>query len=89
MFAKATGPDQISHVMLKQAGNAISASLCKLFKMSLQFEVYPKIWKQANVVPIHKKNDNAVTDNYRPVSLLSCVGKLFERVIFMTYGFNP
>ena len=86
-ITKATGPDQISHVMLKKAGDVISPSLSRIFNLSLTSAKYPVLWKEANVVPIHKKNDNAITDNYRPVSLLSCVGKLFERVVFK-YVFN-
>ena len=45
------------------------------------------MWKRANVIPIFKKNDSSVHDNYRPVSLLSCVSKLFEQSVFK-YVFN-
>ena len=44
--------------------------------LSLSSGIYPKSWKRANVVLIYKKNANAITDNYRPVSLL------FERSVF-------
>ena len=37
---------------------------------------------RANVILIFKKNDNAMVDNYRPLSLLRCVAKLFERAVF-------
>ena len=86
-ISKATGPDQISQVMLKKAGDSIVPSLTQLFNLSLERGVFPSKWKKANVTPIHKKNDNAVVDNYRPVSLLSCVGKLFEKAVFK-YVFN-
>ena len=47
----------------------------------------PKIWKQANVSPIHKKNDPSDVSNYRPISLLSTVGKVLEKIVHK-YVFN-
>ncbi len=85
--SKATGPDIISHSMLKMAGDIIAPSLQRLFNLSLQKAVFPQSWKRANVVPIYKKNEKSIPDNYRPVSLLSCVSKLFERCVFK-YVFN-
>ena len=84
---KASGPDQISQVMLKAAGATIAPSLTKLFNLSLRTCLFPELWKKANVVPLFKKNDTSSIDNYRPVSLLSCVGKLFERAVFK-YVYN-
>ena len=43
---------------------------------------FPKSWKVANVVPILKKGDKTSISNYKPVSLLSCCGKHFERIVF-------
>ena len=85
--SKATGPDQISQMMLKQTGDAIVPSLVKLFNLSLRSSKYPSEWKKANVIPIFKKGDASSIDNYRPVSILSCVGKLFERAVFK-YVYN-
>ena len=47
----------------------------------------PRIWKQANVVPIYKKDLKAVISNNCPSSSLSCRGKLFEKVFFK-YVYN-
>ena len=79
---KATGPDLVSPRMIKEAAESICPSLTKLFNLSLRCGVVPAMWKEANVIPIHKKKDKGDIKNYRPVSLLSCVGKLHERVIF-------
>ena len=79
---KAFGPDGISPRLLKEARPAIIASLCRLFNMSLFLEVFPSIWKKANVCPIYKKAEDYLTPNYRPVSLLSILAKVFERVVF-------
>ena len=73
--------------MLKMAGDSIVPSLTKLFNLSLRLTTYPSQWKKANVVPVFKKGDASTPDNYRPVSILSCVGKLFERAVFK-YMYN-
>ena len=79
---KASGPDGISHRMLKNTCKTIAIPLCKLFNKSLQSRIYPRIWKSATVMPIFKKGDKSEVSNYRPISLISCVGKTFERVVF-------
>ena len=53
-----------------------------LFKHRLENECFPNKWKKANIVPIHKKGDKQLIQNYRPVSLLSICGKIFEKIIF-------
>ena len=79
---KATGPDGISPKLLHEAGYAIVPSLTRLFNLSITSNKFPNIWKEANVLPLFKKGDKTDINNYRPVSLLSCVGKLLERIIF-------
>ena len=41
----------------------------------------PNIWKKANVSPIHKKNDPSDVSNYRPISLLSTVSRVLEKLV--------
>ena len=53
----------------------INQSLCK--------GIFPDKLKQAKVIPIYKKSDNHVFDNHRPISLLSTVSKIFEKVAFI------
>ena len=86
-ISKATGLDGISPRLLKEAGNAISKPLSKLFNLSLEIKTVPEVWKRANVILIYKKGEKTNINNYRPISLLSCVGKLCERVVFK-YVFN-
>ncbi len=52
---KASGPDEISHRMLKETSKSISLPLKLLFNRSLNEGIYPAIWKLANVMPIFKK----------------------------------
>lgn len=79
---KANGPDEISHRMLKETRNTICVPLTIIFKRSLQETVYPVSWKDSHVMPLFKKGDKNTVSNYRPISLISCVGKVMERVVF-------
>ena len=79
---KATGPDGVSSRLLKETAASIHIPLTKIFNKSLHEKEFPKCWKEANVIPIYKKGDAQLCTNYRPVSLLSCTSKVFERVIF-------
>jgi hypothetical protein len=84
---KAVGPDTISHKMLKLTAKTVSKPLCILFNRSLSEKIFPQYWKVAHVLPLFKKDDPSIVSNYRPVSLLSCVSKIMERVIFK-YVYN-
>ena len=53
-----------------------------LFNKSLQTSVYPTSWKSAIIMPLYKKGPKELSSNYRPISLLSSVGKLMERLIY-------
>ncbi len=79
---KAAGPDEISHRMLHETSLTLCKPLCILFNKSLQEGVYPNNWKLANVMPLFKKGQPNLPSNYRPISLISCIGKVMERIIF-------
>ena len=79
---KATGPDGVSPKILKEGAPAIAPSLAKLINMSLRLGKVPVMWKQANVVALHKKLSRSSVSNYRPISLLSCTSKVMEKCIF-------
>ncbi len=80
--SKAYGPDLVSPRLLKEGGQTIAHSLLRLYQMSLNLGKVPHLWKQANIVPLHKKDEQSLLNNYRPVSLLSVVGKVLECIIF-------
>jgi hypothetical protein len=82
-IGKATGPDGISNRLLKETATAISLPLSDLFNKSFELGKIPKKWKEANLSPIFKKDDKAVMANYRPISLLSCLGKVQERIAYL------
>ena len=59
----------------------IAPSLCRIFNKSLQLGSLPRDWKLANVVHVHKKGAKDRVENYRPISLLPIVSKVFERCV--------
>ena len=79
---KASGPDDFSHILLQNVCTELSVPLKLLFNKSIALGKFPKQWKHAHVLPIFKKGDKSSPTNYRPISLLSCIGKVFERVMF-------
>ena len=54
----------------------------QVFNKSLRRSYFPSQWKKGNVIPVHKKGDKTNVTNYRPISLLSCLGKVFEKCVF-------
>ena len=78
---KAVGPDLIHNKLLLAACPVINEPLAFLFNKSLTEGVFPTIWKTAHIVPIYKKGDKSNCSNYRPIALLSCVGKVLEKCI--------
>ena len=81
-ISKASGPDKVSNLILKRCALGLSPSLCGLFNHSLLIGKFPVKWKEAHVTPIFKKDDKLSKLNYRPISLLSCISKVFERLVF-------
>ena len=70
---KATGPDEILARFLKETAPMNAPSSTVLFNRSLREGNIPSEWKLANIVPVHKKNEKAYVENYRPISLLGIV----------------
>ena len=81
---KAYGHDKIPNCALKVlSGSPQFASLCSnLFNSCLRLSYFPKSWKIAKIMPIPKGKPNCRSpDDFRPISLLSCLGKCFEKII--------
>lgn len=80
-MTKAVGPDSLSPRVLRECADILSPSLCGILNKSLSSGILPSGFKEANIIPIHKKEDKESVTNYRPVSLLSCASKVMERCV--------
>ena len=80
---RSPGLDTITNDVLKKLAPSISYPLCRIFNVSFSTGKFPAAWKLAKVVPVYKsKGSKSQASNYRPISLLSCVSKLCERLFF-------
>lgn len=80
-LGKSSGPDNLNNYILKACVNELAEPLSKLFNASLSKNTIPEIWKEANVTPVFKKDDPSDVKNYRPISLLSTLGKALEKIV--------
>ena len=72
---KACSPDLISPWLLREGADFLACPLFIVFSRSLLQGYFPSAWKDANLTPIYKKDDKSLPSNYRPISLLSPIGK--------------
>ena len=79
--SKAVGPDGVSPRVLRRCSGVLASPLSRLFGAILCQNRWPRLWKASHVVPVHKKGSRSEVSNYRPVSLLSVVGKVLEGII--------
>ena len=68
--------------IMKGCNDIISPYLTNLFNDSIESNIYPDSLKLAEVTPAHKKDETTNKNNYRPISLLPCVSKLFEKLLY-------
>jgi hypothetical protein len=95
---KAAGEDGLPAGVWRQVWPAVSESVRRLFQTSLDTGVIPKQWKVAKIIPLKEpnKDDYTLAKAWRPISLLSTLGKLLEAVVaerisfaVETYGLLP
>ena len=77
-----SGVDNMSMKLLKRIENAILWPLTLVINQSLTTGIFPDKLKVAKVVPLFKKGNEHLPDNYRPISLLSSISKVFEKVVY-------
>ena len=78
-----TGVDNISNKLLKSSKTFIVAPLTIIINQMFQVGKFPDLLKISKVLPIYKKDDDSLFSNYRPISLLPSVSKIFERAIMI------
>ena len=77
-----TGHDNISNKLIKSAKHILIKPLVLIINQSLNRGIFPSQLKLSKVKPLFKKNDKTQFSNYRPISLLPSISKIFEYVIF-------
>ena len=85
--SKPSSIDDFSTEIIKNNAELIALPLKILFNESIRSGNFPNIFKHATVIPIHKKDSTAELTNYRPISLLNCFSKIFEKIMkkYLTY----
>ena len=73
--------DNLSAITLKSIANEICECITLIINQSITTAIFPDRLKVAKVVPIFKKNDQSDIKNYRSISILPTISKLFENVM--------
>lgn len=71
------GPDGLDTKFFKLASHVLSFPLADLFNLSFASCEIPLSWKSARVIPLHKGGDTSDTNNYRPISIINSIAKIF------------
>ena len=77
---KATGYDDIPPKLLKMGATVLAATITNLINQSIEKSHFPTALKKSELSPLFKNKDSLITENYRPLSILSSVSKIFEKV---------
>ena len=78
---KACGHDYILNEFILNASLQVKVFLLLLFNSILTLEYFPSSWAVGSIIPVFKKGDKNDVNNYRGITLLSCLSKLFTRII--------
>ena len=78
---KSPGLDGLPYEMYFNAIDVLANPLQKLFNSILESGFFPESWSKAIISPLHKKGSKKIADNYRGISLLCCVGKIFTKIL--------
>ena len=78
---RSAGPDLMLNEFFINGKNELTPTICKLFNKLFEIGYFPTSWSEGYIIPLHKKDDINDVENYRGITLLSCLGKLFSRVL--------
>ena len=80
--SKATGLDKISARFLRESADLIAEHLCSIVNKSIVAGIFPDEWKLSKVTPLFKQGNRSNLNNYRPISVIPVVAKIFERIVY-------
>ena len=78
---KSPGHDEFTAKFLKISHDIVAPILSDIFNICIKKGEYPDLLKIAKVLPIYKKGSKSSVSNYRPISVLSCINKIFEKLL--------
>lgn len=80
---KSAGPDQIPNraIIELQSSSSFVTVISNVFNSCLRLSHFPSNWKNAKIIPVPKQNPPSSVDDFRPISLISCLGKIFEKIL--------
>ena len=79
---KATGIDNISAKILHLSSPVIAKHITDICNHSIRTSTFPTSWKNARVIPLHKRNSTENPENYRPISSLPLLSKILEKHVY-------
>ena len=80
--SKATGLDKILARFLPESADLVADHLCAIFNKSIVTGIFPDEWKLSKVIPLFKQGNRSNVNNYRPISVIPVVAKVFLRESF-------
>ena len=80
---KASGPENVPDKFYKLLAPIISPYLSSIFTACYESGCFPAVLKCAKIIPLHKSGSRYTTNNYRPISLLSTISKVFEKLLYV------
>ena len=79
---RAVGPNGIPGYIVKACGDLLCDPLIHIFNLSLKTSIYPKAWQISKVIPTYKSGARNDITNYRPITIVNAVSKVFEIILF-------
>ena len=79
--SRAVGVDGVPLFAIVRSFAVIGPHLLHIINHSISSSVFPSAWKLARVIPVHKSGDTSDPSNYRPISILSALSKIMEKVV--------